>query len=65
MDKKDIIKTLRDYQKIVAKHYNILAIGIFGSMARDQMKEGSDIDVVVHISKPDLFMLAGIKNDLE
>ena len=65
MDKKDIIKTLRVYQKDVAEQYNILAIGIFGSMARDQGREGSDIDVVVHIPKPDLFMLAGIKNDLE
>jgi predicted nucleotidyltransferase len=26
---------------------------------------GSDVDVVVRIAKPDLFMLVGIKDDLE
>lgn len=65
MDKKDIMKILRNYQKDVAEQYNILTIGIFGSAARDQGGEDSDVDVVVHIPKPDLFMLAGIKNDLE
>jgi uncharacterized protein len=65
MDKKDIIKTLRNYQKDVADQYNILTIGIFGSTARGKEGEYSDIDVVVRIPKPDLFMLAGIKNDLE
>jgi uncharacterized protein len=65
MDKNYIIKTLRNYQKDVAEQYNILTIGIFGSVARDQVKEDSDIDVVIHLLRPDLFMLAGIKNDLE
>ncbi len=63
MGKKDIIKILRDYKKDVAEQYNILTIGIFGSIARDEA--GEDSDVVVRISEPDLFMLAGIKNDLE
>ena len=65
MGKKDIIKILRNYKNDVAEQYNILTIGIFGSIARDEDREGSDVDVVVHISEPDLFMLAGIKNDLE
>ena len=65
MGKKDIIKILRNYKKDVAEQYNILTIGIFGSVARDEAGEDSDVDVVVHISEPDLFMLAGIKNDLE
>ena len=65
MGKEDIIKTLRSYKKDVAKQYNILTIGIFGSVARDEAGEDSDVDVVVCISEPDLFMLAGIKNDLE
>ena len=65
MGKKDIIKILRNYKNDVAEQYNILTIGIFGSIARDEAGEDSDVDVVVHISEPDLFMLAGIKNDLE
>ena len=65
MGKKDILKILRNYQKDVAEQYNIFAIGIFGSVARDEAGEDSDVDVVVCISEPDLFMLVGIKNDLE
>lgn len=65
MGKKDILKTLRNYKKDVAEQYNILTIGIFGSVARDEAGEDSDVDVVVRISEPDLFMLVGIKKDLE
>jgi predicted nucleotidyltransferase len=63
--RKDIIKTLRIYKKDVAEQYNILKIGVFGSVARDETGDDSDVDVVIRISEPDLFMLAGIKNDLE
>jgi hypothetical protein len=65
MGRKDIIKILRSYKKDVAEQYNILKIGIFGSVARDEAGEDSDIDIVIRISEPDLFMLVGIKNDLE
>ena len=65
MDKNDIIQILQDYKKEVAEQYNILKIGIFGSVARDEAGRESDVDVVLSISKPDFFMLAGIKGDLE
>jgi len=65
MGKNDIIKILQDYKKEVAEQYNILKIGIFGSVARDEAGKESDVDVVLSISEPDLFMLAGIKGDLE
>ncbi len=65
MKKNDIIKILHNYKKEVGEEYNILTIGIFGSIARDEARDDSDIDVVMHIIKPDLFMLVGIKNDLE
>lgn len=65
MGRKDIIKILRNYKKDVAGQYNILTIGVFGSVARGEVEEDSDVDVVIRISEPDLFMLVGIKNDLE
>ena len=65
MGRKEIIKTLRRYKKDVSEQYNILKIGVFGSVARDEAGEDSDVDVVIRISEPDLFMLVGIKNDLE
>jgi len=65
MIKKDIIKILRNYKNEVANQYNILTIGIFGSVARGESRDESDVDIVIHISEPDFFMLAGIKEDLE
>jgi uncharacterized protein len=65
MNKNEIIEILRAYKKDFAEQNGILVIGVFGSAARDEINEESDVDVVVRISKPDLFMLVGIKNDLE
>jgi predicted nucleotidyltransferase len=65
MGKKEIIQVLRDYKKEFAEQYGILTIGVFGSVARDEAGEDSDVDVEIRISKPDLFMFVGIKNELE
>jgi len=65
MGKKDLIKILHNYKQEVANEYNILTIGIFGSAARGESGESSDVDIVIRISEPDFFMLAGIKDDLE
>jgi len=65
MVKKEIIEILRQYKKEFAEQYGILDIGVFGSVARDEAGEDSDIDVVVRIIKPDLFLLVGLKNELE
>ena len=42
-----------------------MALGIFGSVARDESQESSDVDVVVKLKKQDLFNMIGIKQDLE
>lgn len=65
MEKTDILGILKDYKKDCAMRYRILQIGVFGSAARGDMKDGSDVDVVVRMDKPDLFTLVGIKDDLE
>ena len=56
MTKNEIIEILRDYKKEFAEQYGIMDIGVFGSVVRDEGGEDSDVDVVVRISKPDLFM---------
>ena len=65
MDRNEIIQTLHNFVEMNRDKYEIVRIGIFGSAARDKMEELSDIDVVVELSKPDLFYLIGIKQDLE
>lgn len=65
MGKKDILKILHLYKKEVANEYKILKIGIFGSSARGEAKAESDVDIIISVSEPDFFTLAGIKKDLE
>ncbi len=45
--------------------YGITKIGIFGSVARDEAKDSSDVDVVVELKKPNLFTLSSIRQELE
>lgn len=65
MENEQILAILREYKDQVAEQYGILEIGVFGSVALNESTKKSDVDVVIHVEKPDLFLLAGIKKDLE
>lgn len=61
----DYILILRQYLNTKAETYGISKIGIFGSVARNEQTEGSDVDVCVEMKKPDLFMMVHIKEELQ
>ena len=61
----EILKILKTFKEKYAEKYGIINLGMFGSTARDENQEKSDIDVVVKLEKQDLFNLIGIKQDLE
>ena len=63
--KDDIIRILRRFKDLNAARYDIVRIGLFGSVTRGKVDEESDIDVVVVLRKPDMLNLVGIKQDLE
>lgn len=65
MGKNEILEILKNYKAQYADKYGIRMLGVFGSVARDTARDDSDVDVVVYLEKPDLFALAGIKEDLE
>ncbi len=60
-----LMDTLKSYKKDNEQKYGILSIGIFGSFARNQAMESSDVDIVVRMKTPDPFILVHIKEDLE
>ncbi|RLG13637.1 nucleotidyltransferase [Candidatus Pacearchaeota archaeon] len=64
MDREKILNELRRYKPILEKKYGIVKLGIFGSVARGDMKNSSDIDIVVEIKNTDPFILLDIKEEL-
>jgi predicted nucleotidyltransferase len=65
MKRDEIILSLKRFKEMNQHKYNIIKIGLFGSVAQDRMGEQSDIDVVVELQTQDLFDLIGIKLDLQ
>lgn len=51
-DTVDIEKKLKNLKPILHQQYNVERIGYFGSYARDEQKNDSDIDILVSFSKP-------------
>ena len=64
LKREDILRYLSEYKKSHSDEYHINKLGIFGSYARNEAKEQSDIDVVVSFNKPNLFNLSAIMLDL-
>ena len=65
MSRSDIINILKDFKNHHAEKYGILLLGIFGSVARDEAKETSDVDIVLKTKTPDPYNIVHIRDDLE
>ena len=65
MHRSEILCILKDFKNNHAAEYGINKIGVFGSVARDQATEQSDVDIVVKTETPDPFNIVHIKDDLE
>jgi predicted nucleotidyltransferase len=65
MNRQEILDILFSYKNEKKERFNLEQIGIFGSVAKNEFHMNSDIDVVVKLSKPDIFILGNIKVDLE
>ena len=60
----DVIKKLRHLKPELEERYGVTRIGIFGSVARNEAHNGSDIDIVVDMA-PDLLKRVSLKAELE
>jgi predicted nucleotidyltransferase len=62
----EIKEILRRHKEILKKKYKVKSIAIFGSYARGEQKETSDIDILVEFYKtPDLIEFVDLKYYLE
>lgn len=63
--KDEIIAVLRTFKEEFGERYGIERLGLFGSVARGEQKEDSDVDICVQLKDPDYFTRMEIKDFLE
>jgi len=63
--KAEILQLLKCYKSTAQNKYGMTKIGIFGSVARGEQKEGSDVDVYYEGEAPSFLTLDMIQSELE
>ena len=64
LTQQNILKYLTEHKKEFQEKYNIESIGLFGSYARNEAHEDSDIDIYVKMP-PKMFKLIALKQQIE
>ncbi len=65
MGKDEVISVLQNFKKQYSAQYGIQSLGFFGSLARDDARDDSDIDIVIKIDPPNLITLSRIRLEIE
>ncbi len=52
MDKNEILKNLKNNKQNLKSNFHLAKIGLFGSFARGEATNTSDIDIIVKFDKP-------------
>lgn len=65
MKREDILTFLHEFKLNNAERYGIIEIGIFGSFARDDAHDDSDLDICIKTKTPNPFLLVHVKEDIE
>ena len=63
--KEEILNALRNWKVDAQTKYGLTRLGLFGSCARGQQREDSDIDICFDGETPSLFTMARMENELE
>ena len=52
MDKNEVLRLLRTHKPTLAERFRVTALALFGSFARDEATDGSDVDILVRFDGP-------------
>jgi predicted nucleotidyltransferase len=63
--KENYLKLLKERKYEYANQYGVTRIGIFGSVARDEQTDNSDVDICIEAPPMGLFMFSGLFLSLE
>ena len=61
----EYLKILRDKKNYLTNKYKIAHLALFGSVARNEQTEDSDIDICFESNSISLFTLCRLKSELE
>lgn len=65
MKKEDYIRQLTACKQQLMQKFGLRSIRLFGSIARGDNHEGSDLDLCVETETPNPFLLMDLKDELE
>lgn len=65
MTKTEILMFLKEHKQELSEKFGLTKIGLFGSYARDEATEESDIDIVVELKRPNLLILSNLQQTLK
>ncbi len=65
MTKEEILQKLKEHKSYIQERYGVEKIGLFGSYARGEATDKSDIDIFVRFKEPKFDYIAGLWNFLE
>ena len=65
MNREEIIATLKSEKSVLSQKFGVEEIALFGSYARNEQNDDSDIDVLVKLKEPKLRKLVGVMEFLE
>jgi len=66
MSRKEVIQILNDHQQDLTLRFGVKSLALFGSMARNEARPSSDVDLLVEFNRPvGLFGLYALQDHLE
>jgi uncharacterized protein len=65
INRDEVLNILKDYKSNNLNKYDIIELGLFGSVARNQVFDTSDVDICIKTKTPDIFTLVHKQKDLK
>lgn len=65
MMREEVKRILKEQKEFLNREHHVSKIGVFGSYARDEHSESSDIDILVEFTRPVGFEFIELKDYLE
>lgn len=65
LKKNQVLEILHQLKPVLSEKYGVTRLGVFGSVAREQATEKSDVDIVFETDRPNLLMTAMMQQELE